>query len=294
MIWKISEWKPRKEFSVNELKKLWSFSIYVFASSSVNQIVQQLDALIIGKLFTARTLGFFTRANSLNKLIIQNSSASISKIFFPTLAQVKDQTTRFENIYLRVIDLVAAAAIYFTAILFLIGEELIIGLFGEKWSPSIPIFQILILRGFTFPINAMIINAFLAKGKSKANFYYSNLRQVLQLIPFLVAYFMGFYAFLYASVIVAVCAWLGNTVAARLSLGISLLAQLKPVLLYIIFSILLVVILDKSMDSGINYILALVQALLFSLLFFLLLRITNAPLLKEGTILFQRLKSAFK
>jgi O-antigen/teichoic acid export membrane protein len=83
LIWRISDWKPKLEFSWKELKKLSNFSFYVFAATSVNKVIQQLDALIIGKLFSPATLGFFSRANSLNNLITKNASGSITKVFFP-------------------------------------------------------------------------------------------------------------------------------------------------------------------------------------------------------------------
>ena len=290
LLWKLSDWKPKLEFSWKELKKLSSFSIYVFAASSVNKIIQQMDTLIIGKLFSPAILGYFTRANSLNKLVIQNSSSSISKIFFPTLALVKNEPKRFERIYLKVINIVSTISIFLTAVFFLIGEELIIGLFGSKWQLSIPIFQILILKGFTFPVSAMIVNAFLAKGKSKANFHYGNIRKVLQLIPFIFAYFSGFYAFLYANVGVAFLAWILNNLLAKISLNISLKEQFLAVVPHLFFAFLFVFVIIYFLPNEFSYFWAIVKVIVVSLLFLTFLKISKSPILLEGNLLIDKLK----
>ena len=74
-----------------------------------------------------------------------------------------------------------------TGLLFILGSDIIISLFGEKWSPSIPIFQILILASATIPLNSLMWNAVMSQGKSKENFYLGLLKKIISLIPFLIA-----------------------------------------------------------------------------------------------------------
>lgn len=288
LLWKIADWKPKLEFSWSELKKLSSFSIYVFAASSVNKIIQQLDTLIIGKLFSPATLGYFSRANSLNNLITKNSSGSITKVFFPTLAQVKNDDQRFERIFLKVVNIVSTIAVFLTAVFYLVGEELIIGLFGAKWRPSIPIFQILILKGFTFPISAMIVNAFMAKGKSKENFHFGNIRKVLQLVPFVFAYFGGFYPFLYANLGVALTAWILNNLFVNISLNIPLKNQFLAVLPHLVVALLIVLGIIYLLPSHFSYFWAVIKVIGFSLFFFTYLKLTKSPILLEGNLLLSK------
>jgi O-antigen/teichoic acid export membrane protein len=291
LLWKITNWYPKWEFSWSEIKKLSSFSLYVFAASSVNKIIEQLDTLVIGKLFSPTTLGFFSRANSLNNLVTKNSSASIAKVFFPALTQVKDDSERFERIYLKVINMVASIAIFLTCIFYLIGEELIIGLFGVKWKLSIPVFQILILKGFTYPISAMIVNAFLAKGKSKANFHFGNIRKVLQLIPFVFAYFGGFYPFLYANIVVAFLAWILNNIFAHLSLNITLKNQYLAVIPQLFFAFIFVLSIMYFFPNDFSYFWAVGKVIVFGTLFMLFLKLSKAPIVNEGSELIAKFKN---
>lgn len=281
MIWLASPWRPQFQFSFKELKKLSSFSIYVFAASSVNKIIQQLDALIIGKLFSASTLGYFSRANSLNSIIIRNSSKSISAVFFPSLSKINDDDERFKKVFLRVINIVSSIAVVLTGFFYIISQELIIGLFGIKWEPAILIFEILVLKGLTYPLSTIIINAFMAKGLSKANFHYGNIRKVLQLVPFIIAYLYGFKAFLIANVAIAIASWILNHFFAHITLKIKMKEQLQQFLPQVLFILLLVVIIEFFSVSSLNYVRAGIEAMLFLLLSFVYLYFTKSPLFIE-------------
>lgn len=290
LLWKITNWYPKFEFSWEEVKKLSGFSLYVFAAQSVNQILKQADTLIIGKLFSPATLGFFTRANSLNSLVIRNSSASISKVFYPALAGLQEDNERFQKVFLKVIKITSAISVYLTGVFFLVGEELIITLFGSKWEPSVFIFQILIIRAFTYPISSMVVNAFMAKGKSKQNFHYGNIRKVLQLIPMFIAFFYGFKPFLFSIVAVAILSWILNNFFATFSLGVSLKAQFMAVSPNLIFSAVVLYGIKEILPEKLNIPLAIVEVVAFSLLFFIFLICTKSELIKEGNIILQKLK----
>ncbi len=291
LLWKITDWLPKLEFSWKEIKKLSSFSFYVFAAASVNKVIEQLDTLIIGKLFSPAMLGYFSRANSLNNLIIRNSSGSFTKVFFPALAQIKNENERFERIFLKVINMVTSIAVLLTAIFYLTGDELIIGLFGAKWKPSIPIFQILILKGLTYPISSMVVNAFMAKGKSKANFYFGNIRKVLQLVPFVFAYFYGFFPFLYANIGVAFISLFLNSLFSSISLGISFKKQLKVFLPQLIVNFILVLVIFFLLPKGFSYFWAIIKMIIFIIFNFIFLKIWNAPILEEVGLILKKLKS---
>lgn len=292
LLWKLSDWKPTMEFSFKELKKLTSFSLYVFLANSVDRMLHQFDTVVIGKLFTPTTLGYYTRANSLNRMVIINSSRSISRIFYPTLAEIKSDPERFEKIYLKVINVVSSIAIFLTGLFYLIGEELIIGLFGLKWKASVPIFQVVILKGFTFPLSAMVINAFLAKGMSKENFHLGNVRKVLQLIPFVFAYYFGFYAFLYAIVGTSFLSWLLNFIFAKKLLTIKLKTQLGAVVPYLVGVSLIILGISNILPQKFSYLWAAIKMLIFIISYFVLLLVIKAPVLIEGLSLLKNLNKS--
>src|SRR5690606_34043690 len=95
-----------------------------------------------------------------------------------------------------------------TGLMCILGRDIILFLFGEKWLSTVGIFQVLILMACNTPINSMMINAFLSTGRSKENFWIGMVRKTLRLLPLVVLYFYGMFYFTVALVIVRY----GNTI----------------------------------------------------------------------------------
>ncbi|MEM6737402.1 MAG: lipopolysaccharide biosynthesis protein [Bacteroidota bacterium] len=290
MLWKTAEWRPKFEFSMSELRRIIRFSSYIFFGQFFDQVFKQMDTLAVGKLFNPTTLGFYTRAESLNSLISKNSVTTFNRVFFPVLSKIHQDSEKFERVYFKVLDLVSIIAVFITGLFFLVGKELIIGLFGEQWYPSFAVFQVLVLKGFTYPINALTVNTFLAQGKVKANFYFGNVRRVLQLFPLLVAYFYGFDYFLYAVVLLNVVIWLLNSYFVKVSMGFSFWNQIQKVLQYLFVVTLVVFTIDRLFPSDLNYIIAMIKALIYLSASALFLIFTKSPIIEEFRRLFNMMK----
>lgn len=201
LLWTTSNWKPDRRFSWFEVKRLSGFSAFVFFDQFTSTVFKKMDILLIGKVFSAATLGFYTRAVSLKDQVVIYTSTSLVNVFYPVLSGLQDNHNEYKRIYFKVISVVAFVGYALTGLLYIMGGDIIIILFGDKWQPSIPIFQVLILAVCTAPINGMMVNAFMSKGKSKENFYLGLIRKLVKVIPLLIAYYYGIFEFTIAVVI---------------------------------------------------------------------------------------------
>lgn len=231
-LWQIAEWKPRLEFSWGEVKKLSGFSVYVFLSYVTGRLVNQLDTLIVGKVFSANTLGLYSRAASLNSLVTTFSSTSISKVGFSLLSQLQDDKEKFVNAYYRMLEMVAFMSFCLSGALVFAGGDIITVLFGANWTPSIFIFQILVLKSFTYPVSLLIVSVFWAGGKSKESFWYGNIGKIIALLPLFFAVGLGFNPFLYAVVIASILNWVLTNWFVSITFKISFLQQCKVIAIY--------------------------------------------------------------
>lgn len=203
LLWSTSGWKPDFKFSIIELRKLSAFSTFVFFDRFISTIFQRLDIILIGKVFSPASLGFYTRAVSLKDQVTKYSSSSLTKVFYPVLSGLQDDHKEFSRIYFKVVSFIAFVSYGLTGILYILGADIIIGLFGEKWEPSISIFQVLILSVCNYPLSSIMVNAFMSKGKSKENFAIGIFRKSVRVIPLLIAYFYGIFEFTVAVVTVS-------------------------------------------------------------------------------------------
>ena len=101
----------------------------MFLSGLLDSIFKNADSLIIGRLFSPATLGFYFRARSLNQNITQYSSHSIINILFPTLSKVQDDLERFKRMVFKGYHLINLLAFFLTGLFFVIGSDLILFLF---------------------------------------------------------------------------------------------------------------------------------------------------------------------
>lgn len=239
MLWQVAEWKPRLEFSWSELKKLSGFSVYVFLNYVTGKLVTQLNTLIVGKVFSASTLGLYSRAASLNSLVTTFSSSSISKISFPLLSQIQDDKKRFVSAYFKMLELVAFASFCLSGALIFAGSDIITILFGKTWMPSIFIFQILVFKSFTYPISLLVVSVFWAAGKTKESFWFDNFGKILGFIPLIFAMRWGFNPFLYSVVVVSIIGWFFSNWFVSISFSFSFLHQCKVVGFYFVIFILI-------------------------------------------------------
>ena len=229
LIWSISGWKPNLQFSMSELKKLTSFSVFVFFDRFTSIFFQKIDTLFIGKVFSPANLGFYTRAESLNSQVTTYTSSSLNKVFFPVLSGLQDDHEKFEKVYFKVISFICFISFAISGVLYALAEPIIIGLFGEKWGFSILIFQILVFKSFNVPLNSMMLNALLSKGKSKENFKIGIIRKTLRASPIIIGLIYGLIPFVWAVTIISYLLTIYNTFFIKRYLRISMIYHLRKI-----------------------------------------------------------------
>ena len=166
LFWLFGNWIPGFVFKISSLKKYFRYAMNMFGSGVLNMLAQNLDVLVIGKIFSANVLGFYDRAKQFNATIQQNIGMVYIKVMFPALSELQDDEAAFKNTYRRSIQLIAFLVIPFFFLLVVLAKPLILILLTEKWLPSVQILQILACAGFIYPIAGININAIAAKGRA--------------------------------------------------------------------------------------------------------------------------------
>jgi O-antigen/teichoic acid export membrane protein len=159
-------------FSFVSLHHYWRFGTTQTIERFLNYFNTYFDNLIIGKILGLEVLGVYDLAKRLLIQPIYVLNPLITKISFPILAQVQNETNRFRNIALRSIQLAATinAPIYCACI---IGATYIVPIiYGEKWLSSVEPFRWMavcfLFRALINPLGGIL----LAKGKMQYGIYF--------------------------------------------------------------------------------------------------------------------------
>lgn len=162
-------WRPTTGFSIDSFKELGSYGSRLLASSLLHTIYTQLTSFIIGKFFSAKTLGYYNRALQTVNLPMQLFNGIIGKTTFPIFAKVQDDQERLIRVYRKYIKMSSMCMFFAYALLFALSKPLILFLLTDKWSDSIIYLQLLCFV-FMFD-NVTAINLTLLKVIGRSDLY---------------------------------------------------------------------------------------------------------------------------
>lgn len=171
LFWLFSAWRPQWMFSTAKLKKFFAFSNKLLLSGTIGAVFNNIYPSIIAIFYPMQQVGYYTQAYKYQEtpfVVLSDTFRSVSMLI---LSEINDQTERLRRVLAKLMKSMAFLSFPIAMILILIAEPLFATLFGEKWLPSVPYFQILCVGGavspFTFTLNELFI------AKERADFFLS-------------------------------------------------------------------------------------------------------------------------
>ena len=296
LLWSLVKWVPQLAFSLKALKQLWGFGFRIFITNFLSTIFTQLDILIIGKLFPIATLGFYQRAKSLDRMVIQFSSNSMMQVLFPVFSSIQNDLDRLRSIVSRAMILLSFVIFFVIGIFYLCAENIILFLLTEKWLQSVEYFKILLLGGFIYPFSSLFVNIIVGRGNSKNNLKLALLKKIPQGINLAVGFFFGITGFLYGLLISSAISFFMNIHFTKKELNVNTTWFLKPLYPPLLLSFFLVISTNYLFDllpEMSNFIALLVKGISFAIGFVLisyLLKFKALKLLTEEIKLISKRK----
>lgn len=269
VLWTNAHWYPKLLFSYSEAKSIFNFSKYVFTDQLLRQVFNRLNTLFVGKMFSASTLGLFSRAESINTLFSEYSSNSLRKVMYPVLSKLQNDDKKFVRAFNQASSISSIVASFIAGILFIFSETIIVGLLGKDWYGSVVIFQILSFAVIVAPHIGLISKALLSKGYAKVKYKVGLIQRVILLTPIPIGYLYGIVEFT-VSIVVAkyIILWLYIIVSKR-KLKLSLWTQAANVIfpvtpfILVIFINNFIVSIEKDWLMAIVFVVAFISYLFY-------------------------------
>lgn len=201
LLWITSKWRPSGFIKIESLKKLWKFGSYVLFTGIFNSIANNLDNLIIGKIFAPATLGLFVRAKSTRAIPENIFSSVLSTTTFSILSKLNDNFEELKKKHLYFFRLSVFFFIPFMIGFNLASDDLILLLYGRKWEDSIPLLKIISFGILPNMLSAFFSQSILSFGDSKVTMKLNMIKRsvTLCLLPF--GFFLDIYDFVWIFVL---------------------------------------------------------------------------------------------
>lgn len=126
-----------------ELGQLVRFGRSFTTARLLNYGAQQGDNVVVGRVLGLEPLGFYSRAFKLMMQPVTNFGLVLTRVLFSIMARVQHDADRLRTAYLTGLAVISLASGPLTALLVVLGPEIILVLLGRRWTPAIVPFQIL-------------------------------------------------------------------------------------------------------------------------------------------------------
>lgn len=166
LLWIWNKWKPIFVFSIQSFKELFRFGSNLLISGLIDTIYRNVYYLIIGKYFSARELGFYTRADQFHNIPSQNLASVIQRVSYPVLSSIKEDIPKLRDAYRKIIRSTMFVCFVLMFGMAAIARPMVITLIGEKWEPCVVYLQLLCFVGMFYPLHALNLNMLQVKGRS--------------------------------------------------------------------------------------------------------------------------------
>lgn len=171
--WTAVSWRPTFDFSFAPLKAMFSFSVKLFLTNLFQQVNGNVFSVLLGRLYNATSLGYFSQGNKWMSMGNSMLSGMISSVAQPVLVEVNEVPDRQRNVFRKMVRF--AAFVSFPGMLGLafVAEEFIRVTIGDKWLDSVPLLRLLCVQGAIAPIVLLYTQVLISQGKSD-RFLYAN------------------------------------------------------------------------------------------------------------------------
>ena len=188
-------------FSFHALTDYFSFSSNLLLAAVIDQSVTNIESLVIGKNYSKADLGFYSRAKEINSLSSSTIIALIVKVTYPAMAQIRDDTKKFSEVYTRIIGVTLFCNTIVSSFLLVSASDIVLFLWGDAWAATAVFLIPWCVYSIFFPFRAISINIFQAYGKTRRHLCISVLYQVVRVITIIIFVRKSIIVFTYAIVL---------------------------------------------------------------------------------------------
>lgn len=279
ILWVTVGWRPKLLFSKKNLVPLLSFGWKLLASSLLDNLYNNLRQLLIGKLYSAEDLAYYSRGKQFPELVTTSIHSSIDSVLLPVMAKEQDNRGLVKEMLRKAIK----TSIYFMAPLMMgliaIARPLIDVLLTEKWMDSVLFMRVFCITYMFYPVHSSNLNAIKSLGRSDVFLKLEIKKKILGFALLIISVQYGVMAIAYSIIVSDLLAIIINAHPNKRLLDYGYFQQMKDILPNIIMAIIMAISISPiSLLNLPNIVILLLQIILGMLIY-----VTESFILKDET-----------
>ncbi len=242
LYWFYNKWIPRICFSKVSFLEMWSFGWKILISKLIDTSWEQAYQVIIGKCYTAHSLGLFTRAKQFCDLFSSNLTVVVQRVSYPVLSNIQDDKQRLKSVYKKIIRTMMLVTFAIMLGMAASAKSMILFLVGEKWIDCVPMLQIICTYAMFYPLHAINLNMLQVQGRSDLFLKLEILKKIIAVAPLLLGIFVGIYWMLIGSFFSNIAAYYLNSYYSGNILDYGIKEQIKDILPSLCIAVIMAIV----------------------------------------------------
>ena len=227
LLWVITKWIPLLTFSNNSFKSLFSFGGKILVSGLLHTIYMNFITLVIGKFYTPKDLGFYSRGESLASLPSTNITSILQSVTYPILSKLQDDDGRLIAVYRKYIAMSSMIIFFGMCLLAALAKPIVLFILTEKWAEAIIYLQIFCFALMFDHLCQLNLNILYVKGRSDLVLRLEIIKKVISISMIICAIPFGVLAICIARALYSQIAVYINTYYTGKIFGLGYIAQVK-------------------------------------------------------------------
>lgn len=164
--WILSGWKPSMKVSFQPIREMFGFSSKMLITNIVNQVNNNIFAVVLGRFYDKNVVGRYNQANKWNTMGASTITGMVQGVAQPTFVQVGDDKERLCRAFSKMLRFTCFVSFPVMFGLSLVAPEFIEALITDKWLKSANLMRVLCIGGAFLPIATLYFNMIISRGKS--------------------------------------------------------------------------------------------------------------------------------
>ena len=159
-------WFPRFAFDPNKARKHFGYGWKLLASGILDQGYQSLSDLIIGKQFSASSLGLVSQGKKYPQALGSMLDGAIQPVMLSAVSRVQEDVAYVKRLVRRALKTSTFLIVPAMTLFGVCAEPIVRILLGDKWLPCVPFLQMYCFIYALLPIHTTNLQALNGMGRS--------------------------------------------------------------------------------------------------------------------------------
>jgi O-antigen/teichoic acid export membrane protein len=165
LVWIILPWRPRFALDRTIARSLMKFGVSVTLIDIISEITDNIDYVIVGRIFGLVQLSIYTLAYRLPEMLLIGNLWVMAGVVFPVFSTIQDRPGELRRGFLTSIRIVDLIAVPICLGLLIAADPIVRVVFGDQWLDTIPILRILAVYAWVYSLGYHVGGLYKAIGR---------------------------------------------------------------------------------------------------------------------------------